>query len=177
MSGLILHPHLDLPAWHEWRAHLMELDVLLRKALQQMENQAATTSARMSQAASIHSLFHRSMEQMLPAGIEFRDANQAMHNKYIEIDKAMKCLQPYHPLSLTFFEPTNHSERYRWLRDLALSFPVVLLKFTVGGAFGVLVWAMQRDADLVEIGDAEEIEAARALIQPVIPRVKCLMHS
>lgn len=163
---------MDLPAWNEWRTNLIALDRTLQGVIKQMESQSASAKAKAAQTKILpSSFFHKPMDHLLPAGIEFKEASHAMHGKYCAIDKALKGLQPYHPLSLTFFEPANHSERYRWLRDIALSVPIVLLKVSVGGSFGVLCWAMKRDPDTLEIGDTAEIEAARLLIQPVIPRV------
>lgn len=145
-------------------------------ALKHLENQASAAAvARQTQGWLQQSLFQCSVDR-LPAGIEYRAASTAMHVKYCEVDKAMRGLQPYHPLSLTFYEPTNHCERYRFLRDLMVSVPIALLKITVGGAFGVMVWAMKRDQDMIAIGDIEEIEAARALVMPVVPRVQYTPH-
>lgn len=140
-----------------------------------MENQAhLAKSTRLSIQTS---LFPNSKDAMPTAGIDFREATVKMHIKYANVDKAIRGgLQPYHPLSLTFYEPLDGQERFRWLRDLQLSVPVALLKVAVGAQVGILAWVMKRDPDIAEIGDIEEVEAARVLIQPLIPRVRMCTH-
>lgn len=108
---------------------------------------------------------------MTSSGIELRDASTSVHMKYVELDRALRAMQPYHPLSLSFYEPINGGDRYAWLKGLSLSFPMALLKVHVGGNFGVLVWALKRDSEYMET-DCEDIQDAMKLVLPVVPQVR-----
>lgn len=112
-----------------------------------------------------------SFVQRTRTGIELRAATTRVQHKYVELEKALGAYQPYYPLSLTFFEPTNGSDRYIWLQSLQLSFPIGLLKIPVGGTLGVLVWVMRRDDGSAADDEAQLLEDARSLIQPLIPEV------
>lgn len=138
-----------------------------------MENQSVSANARIAQAATrtSSSFFTNTSDLNLVSGFEFREACRSVHMKYIGVEKALKGCQPYHPLSLSYFEPTNYSERYWWLKNISLSFPVALLKFAVGGTLGVLVWVLKRDEAVMELGDHQEIEDAQNLVRPIVPRV------
>lgn len=140
-----------------------------------MKAQNDAANARLAKAKEQPSIFNSWTNQgtATVSGIDFREAVTAPPLKYMEIEKALKSLQPYHPLSLTYFEPTDRAERYRWLCGLQLSFPIALLKVAVGSTFGVLVWAMKRDEDLIAVGDQEEISVAQSLVQPLVPKVLC----
>lgn len=133
LESLILYPHLDLPAWEQWRAHLTTLHECILRVLKSMESQSSAACARLANARTQKQSFfnHCDQQAMITSGVDFRDATSAVHMKYIEVDKALKCCQAYYPLSLSLFEPTNYSERFRWLRDFALSYPIALLKFSV----------------------------------------------
>lgn len=171
LGSLSLFPHLDLEAWEGWRKHIAELHTCMTEILRIMENQSASASARMAQARTSSSFFINTSDAILVSGIEFREASGAVQINYINVEKALKGCQPYHPLSLSYFEPTNYSERYWWLKNISLSFPVALLKFAVGGTLGVLVWVLKRDAAVMELGDHAEIEDAQNLVRPIVPRV------
>lgn len=176
LASVCVYPHLDMEPWTSWRTHLADLHDCVNHALDHMISACADKQARLQKQTAGGLMFRTIDELCLSKGVELREATKAMKIKYIEVDKALKGLLAYHPLSLTFFEPTGHSERYRWLRDLQVSFPVALLKMTVGGVFGVLVWIMKRDEDLIELGDEDEIKDAEALIRPAVPRVRPALH-
>lgn len=167
LESLSLYPHLDLETWKQWREHLSHLHDCLSRALKQLETQASAANARSKQP----SLFKNfAADRMKSTGIELRDPCASMNGKYADVDKALRGMQPYHPLSLSFYEPVNGVERFAWLQGLALSFPMALLKVHVGGTFGVLAWALRRDEDHME-SDCQDVQEALRMIQPVVPKV------
>lgn len=133
--------------------------------------QCAKAKEARVQQESLLSLRRRPEDATPSAGVIVRDRSTTVNMKYIEFEKALKAFRPYHPLSTTFFEPTNSSERFVWHRDLVLSFPIAIVRFPVGGSLGVLVWVMKRDEDEIALGDHEEIQSAMELVRPAIPNV------
>lgn len=172
VQRLCLYPHLDREEWQAWRRHCTMFQESLQGMLDYMSTHAARVHAHSGSEAmqakvqrTIFSTCVRSAH--IP---EFRDATIAVHRRYTELDRALQAYSSYHPLSLTRFEPANSTERFYWLQQLQLSYPIALFKVPVGGALGVLVWVLKRDADSIRDGDSEELQAARELVQPLIPQ-------
>lgn len=175
-QNLCLHPHLDLEAWSSWKNDMCALIECIQKAIHNLEACASNTRDRMrnQMQGSITAMRANTSGNK---SIEFRDPVAAVQTRYTDLEKALQAYMPYHPLSLGVFEPANVSERFYWLQHLQLSCPIALLKAVVGGSLGILTWVVKRDADMVGIGDLEEIEAARTLIEPLIPQVRVLLQS
>lgn len=169
MHKLSLYPFLDFKEWNEWRDALTQLHENL-SGMSNYLTQEATRSAsaidRMKTQRTLTDL------NIVPNAPDFREPTVAVQLKYLDLDLAMKAYAPYSPLALTFYEPPNASERYFWLQSLRLSFPIAIIKVVVGGSLGVLAWVLKRDPDMIDIGDGEELEEARRLIEPVVPQVR-----
>lgn len=149
-----------------------ELHECLSKALTWLEEQAArvrSSSARHTKQSTMLSMT-TSAHRAPSNSVDARPATNAIHFKYVELDRSLNAYPSYKPLSLTFYEPANSADRYRWLHDMKLSFPIALLKVAIGGPIGTLIWIVKRDVDMMEIGDEEEIQDALSAIQPLIPQ-------
>lgn len=132
---------------------------------------ASSKAARMATAIQL-SVLARTTD--VRRATDFRNATAVVKLKYSDLDKVVSGYQPYHPVSLSFFEPVNLSERYHWLMGLELSFPIALLKVAVGGSLGTLVWVVKRDESIFGIedgNDEDDLEDARRLLQPLVPKV------
>lgn len=152
---------------------MTRLEECVSGALDHMVKHAEQVKANSAQQRTVHG-FMRNSEQSTSA-IDYRNATTAVQRKYTETEKALLTYQPYHPMSLTYFEPVNSSERYHWLRGLELSVPTALLKEHIGGSIGILAWLVRRDPEKMNtVGDEQELEEARAMIKPVLPQVRYL---
>lgn len=176
-AAIILHPHLDDDEWQAWKIDLMKLHETLQATLTQMEKDAESKATRMR--ASVQDTLRLCPQSTLIKAVDLRDGTKAVSTKYIELDQALNAYQPYHPVSLTYFEPTSLTERFNWLQKLQLSHPTALLKVPVGGNLGTLAWVVKRDPTLMEHeGDELELGEARDLLRPMIPQVKAqAIHS
>lgn len=113
------------------------LDRLNRMMTQMKQDttRAAAAHAQPKMQKSLSSMLDRS------GAPDVRGATNAVPLKFVEVDQALKAYAPYHPLSLTYFEPSNASERFFWLQQLRLSFPIALIKVPIDrgmlGNFGM----------------------------------------
>lgn len=169
LHKLSLYPFLDNESWSEWRTTLTQLHENLSGMLKYLAQESLRVAASSDRMKSQKTLAQMSIRPNAP---DFREPTNAVEFKYWELDQAMRAYAPYSPLCLTFYEPQNASERYYWLQHLRLSFPIAIIKVVVGGSLGILAWVLKRDQDMVDIGDSEELEEARRLIEPIVPQVR-----
>lgn len=170
-----MYPFLDMAQWSEWRGDLVKLHEHLSGMLTYQTQDAARAATSLDKWKARGCLL--SEMNVRPNAPDFREATTAVALKYVELDLAMRAYAPYSPLALTFFEPANSSERYHWLLNLRLSYPIAIIKVVVGGSLGVLAWVLKRDEDMIEICDCEELEEARRLIEPIVPNVCRTAHN
>lgn len=143
------------------------------KALTWLEAQAARVRSSYDRQTNQSSMLSMttSTHRTTSNSVDACPATKAVHLKYVELERSLNAYPLYKPLSLTFYEPANSADRYRWFHDMQLSFPTALLKVAVGAPIGTLVWIVKRDVDTMEIGDEEEIQEALSAIQPLISQV------
>lgn len=171
-----MYSHLEGQNWGKWKEAFIALEKCLQDAIIQMEKDAAAHRAMQKGGLQQSSLFGIGRptaltHQLTAKGIETRSATWGVSLKYTEVERTLLSFQPYHPISLTFFEPVNSAERYHWLAGLQLSVPIAMIKAQVGGSLGTLVWILRRDQDEMENGDESALHEAQSLIQPLIPQV------
>ena len=165
---LALFGFLDDERWTAWKSDMDAMAVGLNSVLDDLENRASSEAAR---AHKVQKTIGAGWNEPARSGAPvFCEATSSVNMKYNELDMAVGSLQPYHPLSLTGFEPTSKNERYDFLMGLALSMPCAILKVDVGGAIGTLNWVLKRDVSLLD-ADSGQLEDARTLLQPVIPQI------
>lgn len=61
-------------------------------------------------------------------------------------------------------------QRFKWVQNLQLSCPIVVVRMTVGGQIGVLNWVIQRPSDANFNDDLKEVDDARKMITTVLPK-------
>lgn len=139
LHSLCLYPHLDNDVWAAWKADVVALSECLQGAMHHMQNHAARVQEHSRK--QVQGSLTRATLDVTSSGIDFHDATLSVHRRYTELEKVLRTYAEYSPLSLTFFEPANVSERFYWLQNLRLSFPVALVKVAIGGSDTSAHWA------------------------------------
>jgi hypothetical protein len=105
----------------------------------------------------------------LKESLELRPRVADCPMKYLEFNQALRALPLYCPLSTTTFEPATSAERYYWLSKIQLDVDFVIIRASVGGSIGTLVWVARRNEGMSEDDDRADILDAQNLTKALIP--------
>jgi hypothetical protein len=165
-QALAMRTFLDDERWGAWQKDMEALVEGLQLVKNNLEQRAA---AERDRPTKIQKTIGQPLDSTDVSAPMYREATDAVKEKYTALDLQLSSLQPYHPLSLTPFEPIVRTERYEWLKGLNLSFPIAILRADVGGNIGTLAWALRRDDSATD--ELTLLDDARQLIEPLIPQL------
>lgn len=104
VQSLVLESHLDGARWSAWRTDLVGLQQCTQGVLDNLIKDAAAKASASS--ATQGTLLQSVRPAPPPRATDFRDGTEAVQVKYEQLNKDLASFRPYHPLSLTFYEPT-----------------------------------------------------------------------